>query len=600
MDALRGKVRTLPRSAGVYLWKDGDGRVLYVGKASDLRSRVGSYFSRSIEPRKLEMMQRVADVDFVGTKDGADALLLEQTLIKEHRPQYNVILRDDKSYPFISVTHEAFPRIVYTRRPGRGDTVFGPFADAGSAKRVARMLNRTFLLRQCRVLPKRECIYYHMGQCSAPCIDVVDEATYGQQVEQAVAFLRGGGTGMAKDLRRRMAVAAEAQRFEEAAALRDAAASVETVVKRQFVDRPTGEDLDAVGVVAKAATACAVVVRVRDGRVVGKDHFFLSLPPATTPPETLAAFLGQYYAQAPRPATRILLPFQVDEARTLERAIGGRVGRRCQVLVPHRGARRRHVELAEDNAALHLEQELLRRERHGAGALESLAEALGLPEPPSRIEGFDVSHHKGEHTVASLVVLRDGRPHKAGYRRFKIETASGGDDPGAMQEAVGRRYRRVLSEDGADALPDLIVVDGGRAQLGAALSSLAELGLESLPVIGLAKRLEEIHRPKRLHPLELPSSSPALHVLQRVRDEAHRFAITYSDRLKRNQLLRSELDDVPGVGPERKRRLLSAFGSLDAVRRASVDELMKVPGIPRRVAEAVRRGLNPPSASGQG
>lgn len=596
MDALRNRVRNLPKEPGCYLWKDADGNVLYVGKASDLRSRASSYLTGALDARKQRMMLETADVDFVATRTVPEALVLEQTLIKRHRPTYNVVMVDDKKYPYIAVTDEEYPRVVYTRDLDRNDEVFGPFPDAGSAKRVARLVNKTFQLRQCRVLPKRECLYYHIGQCTAPCIDEVTQQAYAKQATDARAFLKGGGRRLAKDLRTRMQEAAADHRFEEAAKLRDAADAIESVMQRQYTGRAQGDDADAVGVALRDGRACAAVLFVRDGSLVGKEHYFLGHAEDAPAPAVVRAFLEQYYASTPNAPRRLLLPVPLDDTADLEALLAERAGGRVDVHVPERGEKRKWVDLAEKNAHLLLEQEFVVRERKGTGGLTELADTLGLDEPPARIEGFDVSHHQGEHTVASLVVLVDGTPQKSGYRRFRIRSTAGGDDPGAIQEAVRRRYERVLREEGADALPDLVVIDGGRPQLGAALDALKEVGLDDLPIVGLAKRLEEVYRPNRLHPLQIPTSSPAIHVLQRIRDEAHRFAVAYQDKLKRKALTRSVLDDIHGVGPTRRRRLLKTFGSVDGVRRAAVDEIARVPGVNRPLARRIHDALNPADA----
>lgn len=592
MSELRDRIRHLPREPGCYLWKDAEGRVLYVGKASDLRSRVSSYLNGALEARKQRMVLEAADVDFVATRTVKEALVLEQTLIKRHRPAYNVVMVDDKKYPYIAVTDEDYPRVVYTRDLERNQEVFGPFPDAGSAKRVARLVNKTFRLRQCRTLPKRECLYYHIGQCTAPCIDAVTQEEYAEQATDARRFLRGEGRTIAKDLKRRMETAASEERYEEAAKYRDAASAIESVLQRQYAGRAEGDDADAVGVALRDGRACAAVLFVRDGNLVGKEHYFLSHADETPAPNVVRAFVEQYYANAPSVPPRLLVPVPIGETTELEALLADRAGRRVGVHVPERGEKRKWVDLAEKNAHLLLEQEFVVRERKGIGGLTELAQALGLDEPPARIEGFDVSHHKGEHTVASLVVLVDGKPRKSDYRRFRIRTAEGGDDPGAMREVVRRRYERVLREEGADALPDLIVVDGGRPQLGAALDSLRALGLEDLPLVGLAKRLEEVYQPNRLHPVGVPTSSPAVHVLQRLRDEAHRFAVSYQDRLKRKELTRSVLDEIHGVGPTRRKRLLKTFGSVDGVRRASVEEIASVPGVNRPLARKIHDVLN--------
>jgi excinuclease ABC subunit C len=592
-EELKRRVRLLPREPGCYLWKDAKGGVLYVGKAQDLRARASSYLSRALEARIHHMMEEAADIDFVATRTVPEALVLEQNLVKLHTPPYNVMMVDDKKYPYIAVTAEKYPRVVYTRSAEGHASVFGPFPEAGSAKRVARMLNKSFKLRQCRVLPKRECLYYHMHQCTAPCIGAVTDAEYQAQAKAAAGFLAGQGAAMVKDLRNQMDAASAAEHFEEAAELRDTMQAVESVLHRQYAETRTEDDADAVGLAIQGDRACACVLFIRSGRLVGKEHFFLSHTKDVPPPEVLRAFLERHYFQSPQVPRHVLVAFALEDTDALVAHWSQRSRQGVGIHVPERRERRRFVDLAEKNAELLLEQELLIRERQGAGGLDALKTALGLAEPPATIEAFDISHHKGEHTVASLVCLKDGRPFKSRYRRFRIRSTSGGDDPGAMREVVSRRYERLLREEGADALPDLILIDGGPTQLAAAMDALAALGLDGLFVLGLAKKLEEIYRPNRLAPLRLPQNSPALHVLQRVRDEAHRFAIGYQDTLKRKALTRSVLDEVTGVGPEIKRRLLATFGSLEGIRRASAEEISRVPGVSRPLAARIAKALKP-------
>lgn len=592
-DSLRSRARSLPREPGVYLWKDAQGRVLYVGKGQDLRARIGNYLGTPADEKKAQMLRDAANLDFVATTNVKEALVLEQTLIKRHRPPYNVLMVDDKKYPYIAITEEAYPRVVYTRDLRWGGTVFGPFPDAGKAKRIARLLNRTFRLRQCRTLPARECLYYHLGQCSAPCIGAVSQEAYRGQAQQAEAFLRGQGAELSRRLRAEMEAASQSRRFEEAAELRDLAAAIDSVLERQHAESAAGRSYDAVGVAVREDRALALVLLVREGAVVGRESYVLGSARGEPLARVVAAFLEQYYTVSPRIPPEILLPVEPEEPGALEAVLGERRGSRVRIRAPERGEARRFVELAEKNAFLSLEQEFLLRERRGSGGLEELQRVLGLAEPPELIEGFDVSHHAGQLTVASLVCLREGQPFKSRYRRFRIRTTSGGDDPGALREAVRRRYTRLLAEEGADQLPHLILIDGGRSQLAAAREELRALGLESVPVAGLAKRFEELHLPDRLHPLRLEARSAALHVLQRLRDEAHRFAIGYQGILKRKAFVGSELDEIPGVGPERRRRLLAAFGSVEGLRGASVEQLARVPGITRPVAERIREHLRP-------
>lgn len=599
-SALREKAKTVPLQPGVYLWKDAGGAVLYVGKAGVLRNRVLQYFGPQEDERKAEMMERATDLEFLAVATVKEALVLEQNLIKRHMPPYNVLLKDDKRYPYIAITNEAWPRVVYTRDLDLKGAFFGPFPDAWKAKRVARMLNQTFKLRQCRELPKRECLYYHMHQCTAPCIAAVAPQDYERQVTAAQAFLKGRGPELRERLRAEMDQASKDLRFERAAELRDLDEAVGSVLERQRVDTMHGEDYDALGLAESGGRWCAVVLPVRAGQLAGREHYFLNAPVGTPAPAVAEGFLEQFYLGAPRMPKEVQLPVPMDGPGPLAEILGEIHGHRVKLHTPERGPRRRFVDLAESNARLLLEQEFLLRERRGPEAVEALQKALQLADAPSTIECFDISHHGGEHTVASLVVMKDGKPFKAGYRKFKMKTVSGGDDPAAMREVVLRRYTRVLEEDGADALPDLIIVDGGRIQVDAAHAALKDLGLDETPLIGLAKKHEEIVRPRILHNLKLEPSNPGLHLLMRARDEAHRFAIRYQGTLKNKAFLASELDDIPGVGDERRRRLLSTFGSLEGLREATVDEIARVPGVNRTVAKKIHEALHAPQASDTG
>lgn len=588
---LKETARSFPQSPGVYLWRGEDKRVLYVGKANKLRSRVLQYFGRQHEERKERMVDLAASVEFIGVGTPKEALVLEQTLIKQHAPPYNVLLTDDKKYPYIAVTREPWPRVVYTRDQTLKGTFFGPFPDAYHAKRVARMLNQTFRLRQCRTLPARECLYYHLRQCTAPCIQAVAKQDYEQQVGAARKFLQGRAHELRDQLRERMQQASDKLRFERAGELRDLANAIESVLERQRVDQPGVKDADALGFAQDQGRWCALILWIRDGKVMGREHYFLNAPSATNAGEVARAFVEQFYVQARRMPRDVLLPVALDDQQDVSSVLQQVHEHPVRFTVPERGNRRRLVELAERNAHLLLEQERLLRERRGPQALERLAHVLQLREPPNRIECFDVSHHTGQYTVASMVALVDGQPKRSDYRRFRIRSTQGGDDPGAIREVVTRRYERVMREEGVDALPDLVLVDGGRPQLGAAVQALQTLGLTDIQLVALAKRNEEIHRPKRAHAIRLERSDPALHLLQRARDEAHRFAIAFQGKLKRKALLESQLDAIAGVGPERKRRLLTTFGSLDGMRRATAEEIARVPGISRALAKRIHTAV---------
>ncbi len=580
------RVKRLPRSCGVYLWRDAANRVLYVGKAVDLRSRTQSYLSGQQEARTAAFLELAADVDYIATHTEKEALILEQTLIKQEKPRYNVRLTDDKKYPYIKVTDEEFPRVIYTREPSSGGVLFGPFPDAGAAKAITRLLNRSFKLRQCRTLPKRACIYHQMGQCLAPCIQAVPDEAYQQAADDARKFLSGGGRGLVKELERRMRDAADAQRFEEAGRLRDTAHAVSSVLERQQVFAHDREDRDVVAVArgegVEARTA-VVVLFVRDGSLVGRESYFLAATAEQPDGSLIEAFCSQYHGSALAVPRELVVQAQPDEKDLLEAWLGERRGGRVRFVVPERGERRRLLEMAKRNAELLLAEDTFKRERDKGGGVPELAHLLNLSEPPRTIDGFDVSHHGGEHTVASMVRFLEGHPHKEMYRHFKIPDVTGIDDTRGIHAAVKRRFEGLVKR--GDELPDLVMVDGGKGQLNAARRALEELGLGEQAVCSLAKREEEIWLPKRPAPVTAPEGHPGRRLLERVRDEAHRFAVRYQDTLKRSSLTRSDLLEVPGIGPKRLQQLLVRYGSVRALADARPEDLATMPGITLETAK---------------
>lgn len=585
------RANRLPREPGVYLWRDQKGEVLYVGKAVDLRARTKSYLVGAQEARTAAFMAQAAEVDYIVTHTEKEALILEQTLIKREKPRYNVRLTDDKKYPYIKVTDEPFPRVVYTREAGSGGVLFGPFPDAGAAKRITRLLNRSFKLRQCRTLPKRACIYHQMGQCLAPCIEAVPDEAYRDAADSARRFLAGGGRGLVKELKRRMRDAADSERFEEAARLRDTSEAVESVLERQRVFAHDREDRDVVAV-AKGegveARAAVVVLFVRDGSMVGRESYFMAAGGGEDTQETgegglLSAFCSQYHGTALAVPREIVVKAEPEEKDLLEIWLGERRGGRVRFVVPQRGERRRLLEMAARNAQLLLAEDSFKRERDQGGGTKELAHLLHLREPPRTIDGFDISHHGGQYTVASMVRFLEGHPHKEMYRHFKIRDVEGIDDTAGIHAAVKRRFEGLVKR--GEELPDLVMVDGGKGQLNAARRALEELGLQEQAVCSLAKRDEEIWLPKRPNPVRAPGNHPGRRLLERVRDEAHRFAVRYQDKLKRKGLTHSDLLDVPGVGPKRLQAILKRYGSVRALAEARPEELATMPGISQEVAK---------------
>ncbi|MFO7247039.1 MAG: excinuclease ABC subunit UvrC [Thermaerobacter sp.] len=602
---LEATVRSLPTRPGVYVFRDAEGDVLYVGKAVNLRNRVRSYFQspRNLTGKVLHMVNQVDAIEVITTDNDVEALVLESNLIKRYKPPYNIRLRDDKHYPYLKVTvNEAWPRVIIARSvQNDGARYFGPYTDSGALHETLRVIRKTFPYRICsnyRLQQKgRPCLEYYIGRCLAPCDGRADPGQYAAMIEELCDFLEGRDVSVIRQVEARMHEAAERLDFERAAELRDQLRALRQVQEKQKVISGRLEDQDLVGCAQAGGRACVQVFFVREGKVVGREHFLLDGAGAREPGEILAAFIKQYYADTPFIPREILVSaaLPADEEAVIGRWLAERRGTRVFLRVPQRGEKRRLMNLVVENARLLLEQEQARSRRDREGgrqAVEDLASALGLETLPSRIECFDISNFQGRQAVGSMVVFQDGAPRKSDYRRFKIRTVQGANDFAMMQEVLYRRFRRGQEEDPRFAqLPDLIVIDGGKGQLNAALEVLRALNLDHIPTIALAKRLEEVYLPGRPDPLRLPDHSPGLLLLRRVRDEAHRFAVTYHRKLRAARSVRSVLDDIPGIGPRRRRALLKHFGSIEAIRSASVEELAAVPGMSRRAAEAVKERL---------
>jgi excinuclease ABC subunit C len=588
---LQEKLAHLPDKPGVYLMKDSQGKIIYVGKAVNLKNRVRSYFqsSRGHSPKTLALVARIADLEYIVTTSEIEALILECNLIKKHRPKYNISLRDDKSFPYVKVTvSEDFPQVYVTRRVTKdGARYFGPYTDAGALHATIDLLKKLFPIRSCRRLDApRPCLQHHIGRCLAPCAGKVDRQAYGEMIKAVCLLLEGRSDAVVKELRRRMEKAAAALDFEQAARVRDQLAAVEKVVEKQNIVTGAG-DQDVLGLARSGAGTCVQVFFIRSGKMVGREHFMLAGGEHEEDSEVLTAFVKQYYSQAAFIPREVLLPLKAAEQPLLADWLSGLKGGRVAVEAPQRGSKRDLVVMAADNAATLLAEQAAKLEAdvgRTAGAVAELGEYLGLTSPPERIECFDISHIQGAETVASMVVFSCGRPAKDDYRRYKLKTVEGKpDDFKSMQEVVGRRYR-----EASGTLPDLIVIDGGKGQLSAALEVIRGLGV-TVPVVGLAKEFEHIFREGTGEPLVLPRNSQALFLMQRIRDEAHRFAITYHRKLRARRNLVSVLDHVPGIGPARRKALWDHFGGLAKIKAAEVEELAAVPGMTLPAAEAVYR-----------
>ena len=604
---LKEKVAELPKAPGVYIFRGTQGEVLYVGKASSLRDRVRSYFQaeRNLPYKVRRLVREIADLEVIETASAAEALILEDALIKKHRPRFNVRLRDDKRYPYLKITKERFPRVQVVRRRGEdGARYFGPYTSSKSMRRVLKLAHKLFPIRTCNLdldarRLDRPCLLYHIGRCSGPCAGLVSEEEYRRYVEGAALLFQGRVDEVIETLKEEMAQAAAEERFEHAAHLRDQVRALERIRERQVVALPEPVDLDAIGIAVEGERGYGMVLIVRGGRLIGREGFALKLPAETSPAEALEEFLDQYYTRATAFPQEVLLPEEIEDAEGLSLYLSGRRGGKVRVHVPRRGERRELVEMAQRNAQLSLKRAAA-EELPEEEVLEELAEALGLSVRPWRIEAFDISNLKGQEATGSMVVFVGGCPRRDAYRRFRVRISGKPNDYAMMYEVLSRRLSHGLAElsDPAVAkgrfsdLPDLILVDGGKGQLSVALRALEEHGLTGIEVAALAKREELVYVPGRAEPIRLPRDSPALKLLQRIRDEAHRFAIEYHRRLRGRRALASLLDSVEGIGPKRRDLLLRRFGSLEGLRQASLEELLSVPGLPRAVAERLYKALH--------
>jgi len=602
---LEDKLAALPARPGVYLMKDAEGTVIYVGKAVSLRNRVRSYFQAGANhsSKVRAMVSRIADIETIVTDSELEALILECNLIKRYRPYYNVRLKDDKHYPFIMLTmNEPFPRAVITRKvQNDGNRYFGPYTDSRAVYETLGVIKQLFQLRSCDPMPGpgldvRPCLEYHIKQCNAPCAMKVSREEYMRMVRQVERFLEGKQEGLLQSLERKMEEAAGNLEFERAARLRDQIRAVRKLIEQQKVVSTEMVDQDVIALVSDNTHACVQVFFIRGGKMIGQEHFFLEGASDETLSEATEQFVKQYYQDTPYIPQEILLQYGIEEMKIIESWLRQKRGKRVDVKVPVKGGRRQLIDMAVTNARQALEEMRLRVEMdqtRNQEAMEKLQEALLLPRLPRRIECFDISNMQGQEAVGSMVVFEDGRPRKDGYRRFKIKTVQAlPDDYACMKEVVRRRLRNALEgRKNFLPLPDLILIDGGKGQLNVALDVLRELEVK-IPVAGLAKQFEHLFIPDMDDPVILPRDSVALHLVQRIRDEAHRFALSYHRNLRSKRSMASILNDIPGISQVRKQNLLRFFGSLDKIKDATPEEIAKVPGMNRKVAEKVHEALN--------
>ena len=590
---LEEKLARLPDRSGVYIYRDAKAQVLYVGKAASLRSRVRSYFqeSRPRDPKTDALVRQIRDLEYIVTDNELEALMLEANLVRKHRPRYNIILRDDKHYPFLKLTtNEDFPRLLVARRvQDDGAVYYGPFYPATAMRETLRLTRQLFPLRTCSITIdgrlERPCIQYAIQRCNAPCTGWETREGYGRTVRDVARFLEGKDDELALRLTKEMEVAAAELKFERAAVLRDQIQSLNKVRERQKIISTEELDQDVLGVVRQGNDACVELFFVRKGRLVGQEPFFFDKVAGSRDGEILSAFVRQFYGKSVTPAPELLVSEELPEAELTAEWLSGLARRRVQILAPQRGARREFVAMAEENAALALQNHLLSRDDRQQVVLEELRRALALPSLPNRIEGYDISNIQGTEQVGSLVVWENGGMKKDDYKRFRIRTVAGADDFASLAEVLTRRFAKALEQ--GTPLPDLVLIDGGRGQLNVGLKVLQDLGLDYLPVIALAKQQEEVYVGERLHPLLLDPTSPALHTLQKIRDEAHRFAITYHKKLRAKRTLQSVLDTIPGVGPTIRTSLLKTLGSARRIRESSVAELAAVPKVTPKLAQRI-------------
>ena len=624
-SALIQQVQALPSKPGVYLMRDARSNVIYVGKAAQLKDRVRSYFGTPVglAPKTRKLMEQVTELEYIVTDIEAEALILECNLIKKYRPRYNIRLKDDKNYPYLKINiHEPWPQVFITRRLGDdGSRYFGPYANSGSVRQTLALLKRLFPYRSCNKVitgtDPRPCLDFHIHRCLGPCIGAVNKEEYDEVIRQVILFLEGRQELVVKDLRRKMEAASANLEFEQAASLRDQIRAVERVVERQKVVSTQREDQDVIAFAQQGNECCVQVFQIRGGKLYGREPFLLEGTQDEDARSVMTSFVQQYYASAPNIPAAILLQHSVQDPEIVLAWLRTKREGAVELRVPQRGEKKRLMEMVAENARQTLQQfhvKWLADTGKTAAALTELQDTLDLPRLPRRMECYDISTISGTAAVGSMVVFEDGKSKSADYRRFRIKTVAGTDDYGMMREMLRRRFKRAkealsdidIQEFSEDAesddssvpegragsswgiLPDLVIIDGGRGHLNAAAEMLRELGVHFIPVAALAKQQEEVFLPHESESVMLPKSSQGLYLLQRIRDEAHRFAITYHRLVRSKAAVSSSLDRIPGIGPRRKKALLKRFGSVKAAKEAPLEELAAVAGMTRALAEKVK------------
>jgi len=602
---LEEKISTIPSKPGVYLMKDSAGKVLYVGKASSLARRVRNYFGPHARLHAITpgLIPHVKDIDYIITDNEVEALILENNLIKKHKPKYNVKLKDDKRYPYLKITTENFPRLSMTRIIERdGAKYFGPYVHARATRQTLKEITKAFPIRTCDLTIEeganhRPCLDFHIGRCLGPCAGLASKDEYQEVIKNVSLFLKGNGEIILKELTEKMKEAASQLDFERAAQIRDRINNIQRILEKQKVSSTpayagAGEDQDVIGFYQKDDEACVQIFMVRGGKLMDREHFFLTGTEESSSTEILTAFVEQYYQDASFVPKTIILQNEVEMPEAIGAWLEAKRGASVTLHIPQKGRKLSMVKMAAKNA-----MSILEREKHQTvfkkednPALLGLRDLLSLPRQPYRIDAFDISNLGGDMAVGSMVVFQDGEPEKSEYRRYRIRTVKGQDDFAMMREVITRRFRRALEEE--TPLPDLVLVDGGKGQLNAALMALRDVEIEEKqPIIGLAKKFEHIFLPGQSDPIILSDRDPILHLIRRIRDEAHRFAVAYHRKLRGKTLTESVLDHIPNIGPKRKQSLIQHFGSMEKIREATIDELRSVKGITQKIAEDIRKHL---------
>ncbi len=594
---ISNKVKSIPRKPGVYLFRDGKGKILYIGKAAVLRDRIRSYFHKSAlqTPKLISLVSRIRDVEWIVSDSEVEALLTEANLIKQYTPKYNVNLKDDKSFPYVQITDEPYPKVLLTRRIVRdGSKYFGPYTDVKTLRNTLKVIHKVFPIRSCSYIINDDvialkkvsvCLDYHIRKCGGPCEGLVSEEDYSAMIREVIRFLQGRTDRIVADLRHKMAESSNLRHYEEAGGYRDQIEAVERFSRRQRKVSATFDDRDVIAIAEKENDACAVVMRIRSGKLTGREKIFLSGVGDGSMERTVSDFVRQFYLETDFIPAEIIVSVRVKDEPALTAWLRGKRGKKVTLTVPQRGEKARLLRMTHTNAELLLGEYRRRKARRHElipKMVQQLQGDLNLSVPPRRIEAFDISNIHGYKPVGSMVCFVDGKPKKSNYRKFKIKTVRGVDDFAMMREVILRRYARLKSEKAT--FPDLILVDGGKGQLGMATSALQELGLTYIPIVSLAKRLEEVFVPGFSDPQSIPKTSPGLILLRRIRDEAHRFAISFHRQRRGNAATKSIFDDIRGVGPMTRKRLLSQFDSVEIIAGASVRELCKSVGVGEEVA----------------